>query len=70
MSTITEMNKFMMKNVVKKMKTMKIREIARFLSFYGTMSLPFASIALYITPGHISKVETSKNVTILTNTWL
>jgi hypothetical protein len=64
LSTITEIKRFMMKNVVKKMKIIKIQATHSFAFSYGTKSIPTPSIAAYIIPGHISNVEISKKVNI------
>ena len=45
---MTDINKFMMKKVVKKMYTMKIMEIGTWLSFFITKSSPTASIPHFV----------------------
>lgn len=64
LSTITEINRFMMKKVVKKMNTMKMIETHSLACSCGTRSMSTPSMAAYIIPGHISRVEISKKVSI------
>ena len=64
MSTITEMNKFMTKKVVKKINATKSKDTSVLLSLLGPVSTPVESIAMFIMSGHISKVETSTRVSI------
>ena len=64
MSTITEMNRFIMKNVVTKMyMTYSKLTIGEFFSL-GDLFKPTASMAANIMSGHISRVEISKKVII------
>ena len=58
------MKRFIMKKVVKKMNTMNNIETHSEFPTTGTMSIPTVSMAPYIIPGHISRVEISKNVII------
>ena len=62
---MTEMNKFMTKKVVTKMKEMKSKAIHYLLPIMGALSISSCEfVAANMMSGHVSRVETSKKVVI------
>jgi len=68
---MTEMNKFMTKKVVTKIKLIKMSEIHFRLPITGALSTSFYElVAANMISGHVSSVDTSKKVVIEPKTLL